>query len=113
MKYPLLQPLRRDGKRMKPPGEIELDPTEDKADIERLTRRGVIGKPGTLSAGEAEAKAEEEAAAKAKAEEEAEAKAEEEAAAKAKAEEEAEAKAKADEDAAAKSTATKTTKAKG
>lgn len=79
MKYPLLQPLRRDGKRMKPPGEVELDTVEDKADIERLARLGVIGEPGTASPGDDEARAEAEAQAKAKAEEEAKAKAEAEA----------------------------------
>jgi len=105
MKYPLREALRRNGKTHRPPGDVELDPSDDADEIERLVRAGVIVEvrgqeahvvPATDGAkAEQEAQAEAEEEAKAKAEEEAKAKAEEEA--KAKAEEEAKAEANADE----------------
>ncbi|SFT73862.1 hypothetical protein [Halomonas saccharevitans] len=63
MKYPVREPLRRNGKTHRPPqGEVELDPKKDAAEIEHLTRKGVIGAPG--DAGEADAKAQAEQDAK-------------------------------------------------
>lgn len=42
MKFPLLQPLRRNGVRLKPPGQVELDPKADQGEIVRLVLAGVI-----------------------------------------------------------------------
>lgn len=71
MKFKLLQPLRRDGKRMKPPGEVELDTEKHADDIAHLTRSGVIAAPSAAADDEAAAKA----AAKTKADADAKAKA--------------------------------------
>lgn len=42
MKFPLLEPVRRNGKRLKAGGEIELDEKADQAEIMRLSLLGVI-----------------------------------------------------------------------
>lgn len=107
MKYPLREALRRNGKTHRPPGEVELDEKNDADEIEHLTRKGVIGTPGSAgdvsAAAEADAKAQAEADAKAQTEEEA----------KAQAEAEAKAQAEAGTKAQQAKPAAKTTKAKG
>ena len=45
MKHPVYEALRHNGTTYRPPGEVELDPKRDAADIRRLTRKGVIGAP--------------------------------------------------------------------
>lgn len=42
MKFPVLEPLRCDGKTIKPPAEVELDEREQAETIAHLVRRGVI-----------------------------------------------------------------------
>ncbi|KXA72495.1 hypothetical protein [Bordetella hinzii] len=42
MKFPLLEPVRRNGKRLKAGGEIELDEKADQAEIMRLSLLGAI-----------------------------------------------------------------------
>ena len=42
MKFPLLEPVRRNGKRLKAGSEIELDEKADHAEIMRLSLLGVI-----------------------------------------------------------------------
>ena len=86
MKFPVTQPLRRNGKKYRPPGaEIELDLEKDAGDIEHLVHKGVIKDVRDQSDAGAEEKARQEAEAKAKADAEAKQKAEQEAAAKAEA----------------------------
>lgn len=42
MKFPVTEPLRRNGKTHKPPAEVELDVEQDAEEIDRLARKGVI-----------------------------------------------------------------------
>jgi colicin import membrane protein len=91
MKFPVTEPLRRNGKTHKPPAEVELDVEQDAEEIDRLARKGVIRDVRETSEDDAQEKADQEA--------------------KAKAEEEA--KAKADQEAKPKAASKSTTKAKG
>ncbi|WP_046079642.1 hypothetical protein [Halomonas sp. HG01] len=67
MKYPVREPLRHNGKTHRPPGEVELDPKEDAAEIEHLTRKGVIGAPGDADEADAQDQAKDDEAATANA----------------------------------------------
>jgi hypothetical protein len=42
MKFPVIEPLRRNGKKILPPDPVELDPEQDAAEIDHLVARCVI-----------------------------------------------------------------------
>lgn len=42
MKFPVIEPLRRNGKKILPPNPVELDPEKDGEEIDHLVARRVI-----------------------------------------------------------------------